>query len=93
MIGGRIALTAFALMALVIARAAACASVLTAVILSPTAARTEGRRTIRYGSTAGETVEWEAIALIALRARSRAAASFLFESCFLRLSTALRGTD
>ena len=57
MMGGRIAFTAFALMALAIARAAACASVLTAVILSPTAARTEGKRTTRYGSTAGEIDE------------------------------------
>ena len=89
MIGGRMALTAWAFTALAIAIAAAWAAVLTGVILSPTAASVGPKRTMRYGSTAGDMVEWEAMALMALRARSRAFASFLFASCFLRVSTAL----
>ena len=89
MIGGSTDLTAFGLMALTIARAAACAATLTGFILSPTAARTGGRRTTKYGSTLGATVLCCAMCRMALRARSRTPASFLFASDFFKLSTAL----
>ncbi len=87
---GTIALTALGLMAFVVAIAAACAAILTALILSPTAARVGGRSTTRYGSTFAETLECSAMALMALRPRSRAPASFLLVSCFFKASTALR---
>jgi hypothetical protein len=54
---GRVALTALAFRASAMARAAAMAAFLTAVILSPAPARTLGRRATRYGSTEAETSE------------------------------------
>ena len=87
--GGMTALTAFAFTALAMAKAAAFAAFLTGTILSPTAARTEGNRTIRYGSTDAEVSACSAMAWMALRARSRTLASFLLASCFLRDSTVL----
>ena len=89
LIAGRTALTAFGLMALVIARAAAWAAVFTDVILSLTAVRVGPRRTARYGSTLGEIVECWAIDRMVSRARSRAPASFLLDNDFLSASTAL----
>lgn len=86
---GMMALTPLGLMALTIARAAACAAILTGVILSPTADRVGARSATKYGSTFGEIEECCAIALMVSRPRSLAPASFLFVSCFLRASTAL----
>lgn len=57
MIGASTILTAFGLIDLTMARDADCADVLTEFILSPTAASVRGRREMRYGSKAGETVE------------------------------------
>ena len=89
MMVGRIAFTTLGLIAFTIAMAAACAAILTGFILSATAESVGARSTARYGSTFAEIVECCAMARMDSKARSRAPASFLFESCFFSASTTL----